>query len=167
MCSPSFMTSVWLNLRRCACAASGLQSEDAPVGSLVGAGGGKVIKAPVGGADHVPADERRTLARAILRMLQAAFPFEHGPALIAVLRELAEHLREIDLPIAGRAEASRSFHPVQVAAIHAGAATGAELRILHMEGANARVVVIDVRQIVQLLQHEVAGVIKDAGRDMV
>src|SRR5678815_2426338 len=56
----------------------------------------KIVERAVGHANDVVANECRSFARAILGMLQAAFPFEHGPAGIVVLRELAENALEID-----------------------------------------------------------------------
>lgn len=61
----------------------------------------KVIEALLRSADHVLPDERRTFTRAVFRMLEAALPFDHGPTVVTVLRKLAEHLREINLPITG------------------------------------------------------------------
>src|SRR5262245_21488453 len=51
-------------------------------------------------SNHMRADERRAFARAVLGMLQAAFPLEHGPAVVTVLRKLREDAREVDLAVA-------------------------------------------------------------------
>src|SRR5215204_5899887 len=61
----------------------------------IGGRAGKVVERLVGDADEVVADERRTLGRALLGVLEAALPFEHGPALVAVLRHLGEDGLEV------------------------------------------------------------------------
>ena len=45
-------------------------------------------------------DEWRAFRSALLWMFEAALPFEHRPAIKAVLCQLAENLAEIDLAIA-------------------------------------------------------------------
>src|SRR5690606_34569463 len=127
------------------------------------AGRGEVVELPVRRADHVRADERRPFPRAVLGMLQAALPLEHRPAFVTVLRELAEDRLEVDLAVAGRAKAPRAVYPGLIAAVDTGAAVRAELRILHVEGLDALVVVVDELEIVELLQHEMARVVQDAG----
>src|SRR5690606_40324001 len=71
----------------------------------------------------------RALARAVLRVLQAALPLQHRPAPEVVLRELREDRLEIDLPVAERAEAAGTVDPVLVAAIHAAARIGTVFEI--------------------------------------
>src|SRR3546814_19207423 len=44
----------------------------------------EIVERLVGLADHVRGDEGRAFARAVLGMLQAAFPFEYRPAGIAI-----------------------------------------------------------------------------------
>jgi hypothetical protein len=85
----------------------------------VDAAAGEIVESPLGHADDVAADELRAFAGAVLGMLQAAFPFEHGPAGIIVLRQLREDRAEIDLAVAQRAEAAGAVDPAAVAAIHA------------------------------------------------
>ena len=48
----------------------------------------------------VDANTDQILGCAILGMLQCAFPFEHSPALVVILRELGKDAAEIDLPVA-------------------------------------------------------------------
>ena len=57
---------------------------------LVACAAREVVKGSVGDADDLVADEGRAFARAVLRVLQAAFPLQHGPVGEAVLGELAE-----------------------------------------------------------------------------
>src|SRR6202008_3628240 len=106
-----------------------------------------------GHADDVIADERSTFTGAFLRMLDAAFPFQDGPALEAVLRKLGEDRAEIDLAVAKRTEAPGAVDPRLEAAIDAGAAIGIELGILHVEHLDAVVIDVDVFQVVEGLQH--------------
>src|SRR5271166_4000514 len=92
-----------------------LQSERAVDLLLVDRAGGEVVERLLGHPDHVMLDELGALARAVLRMLQAAFPFQHRPGRVAVLRQLREDAGEIDLPVAERAEAARPLDPGRVA----------------------------------------------------
>ena len=66
-------------------------------------------------------DESAPFASAVLRMLQAAFPFEHGPGIVIVLRELGEDRAEIDLSVAERTETAGAVDPALVTAIDADA----------------------------------------------
>ena len=103
-------------------------------------------------------DELRAFAGAILGMLDAAFPFEHGPALIVIAGELGKNALEVDLSIADRTEAPGALEPRRVAGIDALPSRRIELGVLHVEHLDPLVKDIDVFEIVQLLQHEVAGV---------
>ena len=123
-------------------------------------GGGKVVEGALGDADDVALDQRRALGRPLLGMLQRAFPFEHGPAVEVVARELGEDAGEIDLAVAGRAEAPGPVHPALVAGIDALLAGRIELGVLDVEHPDPLVVEIDVLQVVELLQHEVARIVE-------
>src|SRR5690349_21288616 len=103
----------------------------------IGAAAGKIVKRPLGHTDDVAADEVRAFARAVLGMLEGAFPFEHRPARVVVLRHLGEDRLEVDLPIAQRAEAAGPLLPALVAAVHALPPVGTELGILDVEGLDA------------------------------
>ncbi len=67
----------------------------------------KSSKGHVGDLNDVIRNERRAFRRALLRMLQAAFPLQHRPAVVAVLCKLGENADEVHLAIAQRPEASR------------------------------------------------------------
>src|SRR5262245_35048407 len=108
--------------------------------------------------NHVPADEWRAFACTVLGMLQAAFPLEDGPTVVTVLRKLAEDAREVDLPVAGRAEATRPIEPILIPAVDAGAAARPELGVFDVKRLDALVIEIDERGVVELLQQEVARV---------
>ena len=79
-----------------------------------------------------------------------------------MLRQFREDGAEVDLPIAQRTEAPGPIDPILVAAVHTLPPVGAELGVLDVEGLDARVVDVDEGQVVELLQHEVARVVKDA-----
>src|SRR5258706_2856105 len=133
----------------------------------IGARPGKVVERLLGHPDDVIADEPRTFRRPLLRMLEAAFPLEHRPAFVAVLRHLREDRLEVDLPVAERAEAPGAVHPRLVARVHALAAVRAELGVLDMQRLDARVVDVDELEVVELLQHEVRWVVVDAAARVV
>jgi hypothetical protein len=57
------------------------------------------------------ADKLAAFARAGLAILQAALPLQHRPAVKIVLGQLAENAFEVDLPVAGRAEAPGPLLP--------------------------------------------------------
>ncbi len=64
-------------------------------------------------------DEASALLCPLCAILEAALPLQHGPAVIAVLGQLAEDLFEIDLAVSQRTEAAGTLDPVLVAAINA------------------------------------------------
>src|SRR5215467_13232419 len=129
----------------------------------VHAAAGKVVERALGHADDVIGDERRTFTRAVFRVLDAALPFKHGPTGVVVGRHLRKDRGEIDLPVTERAEPARTLEPRLETAVHALLAGRIELGILHVEDLDAVVVVVDVVQVVQLLQDEVARVVEQAG----
>ena len=90
-----------------------------------------------------------------------ALPLEHGPAVVAVLRELAEDSLEVDLTVARRAETPRPIDPALVAAVDAAAAVRPKLGVFHVKRFDALVVEVDESGVVELLQQEVARVVED------
>src|SRR5271163_649174 len=138
-----------------------LQSERAVDLLLVDRAGGEIVERLVGHADHVLLDELSALARAVLRVLEAAFPFEHRPGRVAVLRQLREDAAEIDLPIAERAETARPLDPWRIAGIDALPSGRIELAVLDVKRLDPLVVDVDEFEIVELLQHEVRRVVVD------
>src|ERR1700685_4446729 len=105
------------------------KAEHAAVGGLVGAGGGEIVEGGGGGLDDVARDEGGAFGGALFCALDAAFPFEHGPAGEIVLRQLEKNRGEIDLAAAERAEAAGAIDPGLIAAINALATAGAELGV--------------------------------------
>ena len=106
-------------------------------------------------------DEGRAFRGALLGMLEAAFPFEHRPGVVVVGGELGEDRAEIDLAVAQRAEAAGAVDPRLVAGIDALAAVRVELGILHVKRLDALVVDVDEGEIVEMLQHEMRGIVVD------
>src|SRR6266516_992305 len=135
-------------------------AEHAAIRGLVGAGTGEIVERLLGHTNDVVGDELRPLAGAVLRMLDAALPLEHRPAGIVVLRELREDRLEVHLTVAEGTEAAGAIDPRLEPAIHALPAGRIELGILDMKHANAVVIEVDVLEIVELLQHEVTGIVQ-------
>src|SRR4030095_13522749 len=86
-------------------------AQHAPVGREVRAAGREVVEGALRHLDDVVADEDGAFARALLGVLDAAFPLQHRPALEAVLRELGKDAAEINLAVAERAEAACPVDP--------------------------------------------------------
>src|SRR5213593_3617871 len=135
-------------------------AEHAAICGDVGAGAGEIVERLVRHPDDVVGDELRPLAGAVFRMFEAALPFEHRPAGIVVLGELREDRLEVYLTIAEGTEPAGAIHPRLEPAIHALAAGRIELGILDVKHADAVVIEVDVLEIVELLQHEVTGIIQ-------
>src|SRR6184192_58001 len=86
-------------------------AEHAPIGGHVGAGTGEIVERLFRDPDDMIGDELRPFARAILGVLETAFPLQHRPAGIIVLGELGEDRLEVHLAVAQRTEPSgRSIH---------------------------------------------------------
>ena len=83
------------------------------------------------------------------------------------MRQPGENPAEIDLAIAQRAEPARPLGPGRIGTIDPGAAIGPELGVLDVERLDPLVIDVDEFQIVELLQHEVAGIIENIGARMV
>src|SRR5690606_41450869 len=70
---------------------------------------------------------------------------------------------KVDLAVTERSESAGPIQPPLIAAVYAGAAARTKLRILDVKRLDARVVVVDERGVVELLQQQVARVVKDIG----
>src|SRR4051794_16446154 len=123
---------------------------------------GKIVERFLRYLDDVALDERRTFGSALLRILEAAFPFEHRPAVVIISCKLGKDRPEIDLSITERSEPRGPLDPWLEARIDALASIRIELRILHVEGLDALVIDVDEGEIIELLQEEVRGVVVDA-----
>src|SRR6185369_11563906 len=131
------------------------------VGGIIVPGAGEVVERFPSDLDDVLAVELSALARALFRTFHAALPFQHRPAVEIILREFGEDRLEVHLAVAERAEAAGALRPRLVAAVDALFGRRIELRVLHMEHADAWVIGVDEAEIIELLQHEVARVIED------
>src|ERR1700722_4369433 len=87
------------------------QTEHLAVRTIVGACAGKIVEGALSNADDVVLDELRAFARAILGVLERAFPLQHRPAVETIGRKLGEDPAEIHLSVAQRAEPPRPIHP--------------------------------------------------------
>src|SRR5881398_506277 len=126
----------------------------APIGGHVGAGTGEIVERLFRDPDDMIGDELRPFARAILGVLETAFPLQHRPAGIIVLGELGEDRLEVHLAVAQRTEPSGPINPRLETAVHALAAGRVELGVLDVEHANPLVIQVDILEIVELLQHD-------------
>ena len=74
---------------------------------------------------------------------------------------------EVDLAVAERTEASSAIDPRLIAAVYALPAVGTELGILYVKHLDALVIQVEIFEIVELLQHEVAGIVKNIAARMI
>src|ERR1700751_3683094 len=75
----------------------------------------EVFKARLAHLDQVLLDEFRALARAVLPVLDRAFPLENRPAVVAVHGKARENGAEVDIAVAKRSEAPGAVRPVSEA----------------------------------------------------
>src|SRR5581483_1202429 len=144
-----------------------LQAKNAPVGLLILSAAGKVVKCLRWRVDEHAFNEGRSLARALNGIFNAAFPLQHGPACKTVLRQFGEDLFEVNLPIPHAAEATRAILPVLVAAIDARSWRGMIFGVFDMKCLDMVLVVVEIADIVQLLQHEMRGIVENMDAGMV
>src|SRR5881394_2442067 len=140
--------------------ASLCQAEHLAVRKIVGTRPGKIVEGALRNADDVMLDELRAFARAILRVLEGAFPLQHRPAIEIMGCKLGEDTAEIDLSVAQRAEPPCPVHPALETAIYALPPGRIELRILDVKGFYAVVIDVDIIEIVELLQQEVRRIVE-------
>ena len=77
------------------------------------------------------------------------------------MRHLGEDAAEIDLSVAERTEAARALDPGRIAAIDALPPGRIELGVLDVKRLDALVIDVDEGEIVELLQHEMRGIVED------
>src|SRR5437867_5469007 len=135
-------------------------AEHTAIRGEVGAGAGEIVERLVRHPDDVVGDELRPFAGAVLRVLEAALPLEHRPTGIVVLRQLREDGLEVHLTVAEGTEPASAIDPRLEPAIHALASGRIELGILDVKHADLVVIEVDVLEIVELLQHEVTGIVQ-------
>src|SRR5579864_8875283 len=107
-------------------------------------------------------DEFSALPRAVVAVLDRAFPLEHRPAIISIDGEAGKDRAEIDVAVAKRAEAARAVRPFGVARINALLWRGTKLRVLHMKRFDALVVNVDEPDVVERLQAKMRRIVIDA-----
>src|ERR1700686_740610 len=134
------------------------KTEHAAVRGLIRAGLREIVKRRTGSLNDVVRNERRAFRGALLRALDAAFPFEDGPTVEIVLRELRENAREIYLAIAGRPKRSGAIDPWLIAPGDALPACRIELCVFDVKHFDALVIEVNVLQIIELLQNKMARV---------
>src|SRR5260370_1785877 len=105
----------------------------------------------------MPLNKRRPLGRRLLAALDATLPLQYRPPGKIILRQLGEYRPEIHLPISRRTKPPRSIHPRLIAPVNALPPARTKLRILRMKHLDPFVIQIDELQIIELLQHEMAG----------
>jgi len=108
-------------------------------------------------------NELRPFARAVFGVLQAAFPFNHGPAIEIIGGHFGKDRAEINLTVAKRPEPPGAVRPALVARIDPLTARWIELSILDVEHLDPVFVDVDVINVIKALQHIVAGIIKHIG----
>src|SRR5438093_7331219 len=136
-------------------------AEHAAVRRHVAAGTGEIVECFFRDADDVVGDELRSFAGAVLGVLETAFPLQHRPAGIIVLGELREDRLEVHLTVAQRAEPSGPQRPGLEPTVHTLAAGRVELGVLDVEHADPLVIQVDILEVVELLQHEMAGMVQE------
>ena len=72
--------------------------------------------------------------------------------------------RKSTCPSPSERNAAGAIDPVLIPAVDAGARVRPELRVLHVEGTDPRVIGVDEGEIVELLQDEVAGIVEQLQR---
>lgn len=112
-------------------------------------------------------DEGSAFGGALFGGLDAAFPFENSPARKIVLSKLGKNGGEIDLAIAGGAEATGAAEPGLIAAVDALAAGGIKFGVFDVKHLDAGVVEINELEVIELLEDEVAGVEQNVGARMI
>src|SRR6266404_6322945 len=127
------------------------ETEHAPIGGLIRAGLCKVIERGAGRLNDVARDEWRPFRRALFGALDAAFPFEHRPAVEIILSELGENPVESHLAIPGRTKTAGAVDPGLITTVDALASSGIKLRVFDVKHLNAPMIKIQVLQIIELL----------------
>src|SRR6266852_5412364 len=115
----------------------------------------------------MPLDKRRPFRRSLLAALDATLPLQYRPSRKVILSQLGKVGPEIHLPVPRRPKPSGSTHPTLIAPVDALPARRTKLRILHEKHLDALVIQVDKLQIIKLLQHEMARVIKHVASRMI
>src|SRR5207248_946674 len=134
------------------------EPQHSPIRFLVRSGFCKIVKRSFGCLDNVPRNEGRALPRPLLAALHTTLPFEHRPPVEVVLRQLGKNAPEIHLPVTQRPEAPRATNPRLISSVNALPSRRMKLRVLHVKHFHSRIVNVEKRQVIELLQNKMAGV---------
>src|SRR6202046_2861182 len=80
---------------------------------------GEVVECAAHRFDNMALNKGRTFGRSLLRALDAAFPFQYGPAVESVLGELGKDTAEIHLSVAQRPKSASAIDPILKTAVDA------------------------------------------------
>ena len=128
-------------------------------GGFVYFGTSKIIKGFFSSFNNMTLNERSPFTCPLFGTFNTALPFEYGPTVVIVLRELREDAWEVYFSIAYGTESTGALDPREIAAVCSGAGVRVELRVLHVEGFNAFVVEVDIAEVVHALEDEVMDVL--------
>src|SRR5260370_40667356 len=127
---------------------------------LIRPGTREIIKTTARRLNNVPLNKWRPFRRSLLAALDATLPLQHRPSGKIILRQLGKYRPKIHLSIARRPKPSRPIYPRLIATINSLSAARTKLRILHVKHLDPFVIKADEFQIIQLLQHEMARIVK-------
>src|SRR5687768_3313112 len=83
-----------------------LQPQHPSICCVIRTGIREVIERAFGRANEMTLNERCAFGRTLFWMLDATFPFEHRPTVVAVLGELRKNAFEVDLAVAERTKSA-------------------------------------------------------------
>src|SRR5437899_8943443 len=129
-----------------------------PIRFFVGAGFCKIVERALRCLNDVPRNKRRAFPRTLLAALQATLPLEYRPPIEAVLRQLGKNSSKIHLPVTERTEPARALYPRLISAVYTLPARWVKLRVFHMNHFDSRMINIEKREVIKLLQNKMAGI---------
>src|SRR5882762_6866943 len=144
-----------------------IQSQHPPIPPLIRPRTREIIKSSPRRLNDMPLNKRRPFRRSLFAAFDAALPLQHRPSRKLILRQLGKYRIEIHLPISRRTKPAGPIYPGLIAPVNALAARRTKLRILHMKHLDAAVIQVDEFQVVELLQHKMARVIKYIAPSMI
>src|SRR5690348_737335 len=112
-------------------------------------------------------NERSTFGRSLFAALEAALPFEYSPTLVVILGQLGKNRGEVHLAVTQRTKTARAIDPGLITSVNALPAGRAKLRVLHVKHFDALMIEIDVLEVIELLQNEMAGIKKQIASGMI
>ena len=128
-----------------------IETKDLPVPLHVRLAGREIIESDSCCFNDVAGDKCGVFPPSLLWTLNATFPFQHGPVVIADISEQREDLLEADLTVTERTQRAGPSRPRLVSAVNDDAAQRMELGTLGVESTNPLAVQLDELQVVELL----------------